>query len=68
MDKDLIREVEMKGLTLGVELSLEMVRREICPECRFETGYCKLRMSLSLDHPELVFVCPGMRAWVAKSN
>ncbi len=68
MDKDLITKVEMKGLTLGVELSLAIVSRDICPECRFETGYCKLRMSMSLAHPELVFVCPGMRAWVARSN
>ena len=68
MDKDSIREVEMKGLTLGAELGPEMVSREICPECPFKTGYCEFRMKLSLAQPELRFVCSGMRAWVNRSN
>jgi hypothetical protein len=68
MDKGFIREVEMKGLTLGAELGPEVVSREICPECPFKTGFCEWRMKLTLANPELVFVCPGMRAWVRKSN
>ena len=68
MDEGVIREVEMKGLTLGTELPAQRVYEEICPECPFKTSYCEFRMSLSLAHPELVFVCPGMRAWVTKSN
>jgi len=68
MDKDSLREVEMKGLTLGVELGPERVSREICPECPYKTRYCVFRMSLSLAHPELRFVCKGMRAWVRRSN
>ncbi|MBA7690073.1 hypothetical protein ES703_98596 [subsurface metagenome] len=62
MDKDFIREVEKSGLVLGAGLGPEMVSKEICPECPFKTGYCVFRMSLSLANPELVFVCPGMRA------
>ena len=68
MDEGFIREVEMKGLTLGTEWPAQKVYEEICPECPFKTSYCEFRMSLSLAHPELVFVCPGMRAWVTKSN
>ena len=68
MDKDSIREVEMKGLTLGAELGPEVVSREICPQCPFKTSYCEFRMKLSLAKPELVFVCKGMRAWVRKGN
>ncbi len=68
MDKDSIREVEMKGLTLGAELGPERVSREICLECPFKTSYCVFRMSLWLDKPDLAFVCKGMRAWVRKSN
>jgi len=68
MDKDSIREVEMKGLTLGAELPAQKVYEEICPGCPFKTGYCEFRMSLSLAHPELRFVCKGMRAWVRRSN
>jgi len=67
-DEGFIREVEMKGLTRGTELSAQKVYEEICPGCSFKTGYCVFRMSLSLAHPELVFVCKGMRAWVRKSN
>jgi hypothetical protein len=67
-DEGFIREVEMQGLTLGVELGPEVVSREICPECPFRTGYCKFRMKLSLANPELVFVCKGMKAWVRQSN
>ena len=67
-DEGFIREVEMKGLTLGAELPAQKVYDEICPECPFKTGYCVFRMSLSLAHPELRFVCPGMRAWVRRSN
>ena len=68
MDEDFIREVEMKGLTLGAELPPQKVHDEICPECPFKTAYCEFRMSLSVAHPELVFVCPGMRAYVRRSN
>jgi len=68
MDKDFIRGVEMKGLTLGVELGPEGVSEDICPECPFKTSYCVFRMSLWLDKPDLAFVCPGMRAWVRRSN
>jgi len=68
MDKGFIREVEMKGLTLGAELGPEVVSKEICPECPFKTTYCEFRMSLSLAHPELRFVCRGMRVWVRRSN
>ncbi len=67
-DKDFIREVEVKGLTLGVELGPERVSREVCPECPFKTSYCEFRMKLWLDRPNLAFVCSGMRAWVTKSN
>lgn len=52
MDKDSIREVEMKGLTLGAELPARKVYEE-SPECPFKTSYCVFRMSLSLAHPEL---------------
>lgn len=68
MNKGFIREVEVKGLTLGVELPPRKVYEEICPGCPYKTGYCVFRMSLSLAHPELHFVCPGMRAWIRKSN
>ena len=61
-NEDFIREVEMKGLTLGAELPVQKVYEEICPECPFRTGYCKFRMKLSLANPELVFVCKGMKA------
>lgn len=68
MDNDFIREVEIKGLTLGAELPAQKVYEEICPECPFKMGFCEWRMKLTLAKPELVFVCPGMRAWVRKSN
>ncbi len=69
MDKDSIREVEMKGLTLGVELGPERVSREICPECPYKTEFCLWLMALSAEHPGTSgFVCKGMRAWVTKSN
>ena len=68
MDKGLIREVEMKGLTLGVELGPEVVSREICPECPFKTSYCEFRMKLWLDKLDLAFVCKGTRAWATKGN
>jgi len=68
MDKGFIREVEMKGLTLGAELGPEVVSKEICPECPFKTSICEFRMKLWLDDPDLAFVCKGMRAWVTKSN
>ncbi len=68
VDNDSIREVEMKGLTLGVDLPAQKVYEEICPECPFKTGFCEWRMKLTLAHPELHFVCPGMRAWVSKGN
>ena len=67
-DEGFIREVEMKGLTLGAELPAQKVYEEICPECPFKTGYCEFRMKLPLAKPELAFVCPGMRAWVSRSN
>jgi len=68
MDKDSIKEVEMKGLTLGMEWPAQKVYEEICPECPLKTSYCEFRMSLSLANPELRFVCPGMREWVRRSN
>jgi RNA polymerase subunit RPABC4/transcription elongation factor Spt4 len=68
MDKDFVREVEMKGLLLGAELSAQKVHEEICPVCPFKTGFCEWRMKLALVDPELRFVCKGMRAWVTKSN
>lgn len=69
MDKDFIREVEMKGLTLGVELGPEVVKREICPECPFKTAFCLWLMALWAEHPGTSgFVCKGMRAWVRRSN
>lgn len=67
-NEDFIRELEMKGLTLGAELPTQKVHDEICPECPFKTAYCEFRMSLSVAHPELRFVCPGMRAWIRKNN
>ncbi len=68
MDKGSIRKVEAKRLTLGVEVGPEAASREICPKCPFKTGFCEWRMKLTLDNPELVFVCKGMRAWVTKGN
>ena len=68
MDKDFIREVEIKGLTLGAKLGPERVSREVCPECPFKTSYCEFRMKLWLDEPNLAFVCKGMRAWFRRSN
>ncbi len=68
MDKGFIKEVKMKGLTLGTEWPAQKVYEEICPECPFKTSYCEFRMKLWLDKPDLAFVCPGMRAWVTKSN
>jgi len=67
-DEGFIREVEMKGLTLGAELPAQKVSEEVCPECPFKTSYCEFRMKLWLDKPNLAFVCKGMRAWVTKSN
>ncbi|GAI75056.1 unnamed protein product [marine sediment metagenome] len=64
MDKGFTREVEMKGLTLGVELGPERVSREICPDCPFKTSFCEFRMKLWLDNPDLACACKGMRAWV----
>ena len=67
-DEGFIREVEMKGLTLGAELPAQKVYEEICPECPFKTSCCEFRMKLWLDDPDLAFVCKGMRAWVRRSN
>lgn len=68
MDKGFIREVNLKGLMLGVELRPEVVSQEIYPQCPFKTSFCVFRMKLWLDKPDLAFVCKGMRAWVTKSN
>jgi len=69
MDEGFIREVEMKGLTLGAELPAQKVYAEICPECPFKTGFCVFIMSLWLEKPDTSgFVCKGMRAWVSRSN
>lgn len=67
-EEDFIRKVEMRGLTLGVELGPEGVSRDICPECPFKTSYCEFRMKLRLEKPDLAFVCPGMRAWIIQGN
>lgn len=69
MDNDFIRQVVMKGLTLGVELGPERVSREICPQCPFSTAFCLWLLELWAKHPDTSgFVCKGMRAWVTKSN
>jgi len=69
MDKDSIREIEVKGLTLGVELGTEVTSQEICPQCPFKTDFCTFLISLWLEHPDTSgFVCKGMRAWVRRSN
>jgi len=68
-DEGFIREVEMKGLTLGAELPAQKVYEEICPECPFKTSYCEWMLEeVLLDKPDLAFVCKGMRAWVRRSN
>ncbi len=64
-----IREVEMEGLTLGAELGPEVVSREICLKCPFETRFGVFIMSLWLEKPDTSgFVCKGMSAWVSKGN
>ncbi len=69
MDKDFIREVEMKGLLIGIHLTREKVIAEICPECTFKTPFCQWMLEeVLLDKPDLAFVCKGMRAWVRRSN
>ncbi len=69
MDKDFITEVEMKGLLLGLGLTVEKVKGEICPECPFKTPFCQwLQEKVWLPDSGVSFVCPGMRVWVTKSN
>jgi hypothetical protein len=64
-----IREVEMKGLLIGTDLTREKVIAEICPECPFKTPFCQwLLEKVWLPDEKARFVCKGMRAWVTKSN
>ena len=69
MDKGFIREVEMKGLLIGADLTKEKVIAEICPECPFKTPFCQwLLENVWLPDEKARFVCKGMRAWVNRSN
>ena len=69
MAKDFMREVEIKGLMLGIELGPEVVSREICPQCPFKTEFCQwLLENVWLPGGEVRFACPGVRAWVRMSN
>ena len=69
MDKDFIREIEMKGLLIGIHLTRGKVIAEICPECSFKTPFCQWMLEeVLLDKPNLAFVCKGIRAWVTKNN
>ena len=62
--------LELQGLMLGANLSLEEVKEKICPECEFHTSFCDFMLAIHLSHVEngLSFVCKGMRHWATKSN
>ena len=61
-------DIELKRLMQGAEIPIDKVYQEICPGCAFKTGFCEIRMAISLENAEIGFVCRGMRAYVAKSN
>ena len=60
--------IARKSLLQGASLSAEKVKGDICPECPFKKAICAFMLKIWLADPAMVFICPGMRAWVAKSN
>lgn len=61
--------LDVQGLIIGADLPVEKVKAEICPECPFKTPLCQwLQKEVWLPDSRVGVVCPGIRAWVTKSN
>lgn len=63
-EKDLI----FKSLTQGINIPLETVQKEICPECHYKSGMCTFMLALHQGKEDIKFVCKGMRHWVTENN
>ena len=61
--------LDMQGLMIGADLTVEKVKASICPECPFKTPFCQwLLEKVWLPGSNVGFICKGMRAWIIQSN